>query len=46
MKPGSDMPCGAASSLTLAPPLPSCSSTRRRVASDSAANTRSSWASF
>ena len=46
MKPGSDMPCGSASSLTLNPTSPppgraSCASTLRRVESDSAANTRS-----
>jgi len=42
MKPGSDMPCGCASSLTVNPPSPSCSSTSRRVGSASAANTWSS----
>ncbi len=45
MKPGSDMPCGCASSLTVkpsaAPGRASCASTPRRVESDSAANTRS-----
>ena len=42
MKPGSDMPCGCASSVTVAPPCsPSRWSTPRRVASDSAQKTRS-----
>lgn len=44
-KPGSDMPCGAASSETARLPPPSESSTRRRVESASAENTRSSTAS-
>ena len=39
MKPGSDMPWGCASSLTLVGPLVSCSITPRRVRSDSAQNT-------
>ncbi len=39
MKPGSDIPCGCASSVTVAPPCPSCRSTSRRVASDNAPNT-------
>ncbi len=42
MKPGSDMPCGAASSLTPRLPPLSDSSTPRRVGSASAANTLSS----
>lgn len=41
MKPGSDMPCGPASSLTVAGPRLSCSSTPRRVLSARAQNTRS-----
>ena len=41
MKPGSDMACGCASSLTVKLPPSSCASTLRRVESDSAANTRS-----
>ena len=42
MKPGKDMPCGCASSVTVAPPCsPSRCSTSRRVASDSAQKTRS-----
>ena len=41
MKPGSDMPCGAASSLTPRLPPASESSTPRRVGSASALNTRS-----
>lgn len=45
MKPGSDMPDDLASSVTLELPSPSCLSTRRRVASESAEKTRSSWAS-
>ncbi len=39
MKPGSDMPCGAASSLTPRLPPLKDSSTPRRVGSASAANT-------
>ncbi len=39
MKPGSDMPCGAASSLTPRLPPASDSSTPRRVGSASAENT-------
>lgn len=47
MKPGNDMPCGCASSVTVAlPPPPSCASTSRRVDTDSAANTRSSRVSL
>ena len=43
MKPGSDMSCGAASSLTAtSPPLDSDSRIPRRVESASAANTASS----
>ena len=45
MKPGSDMPEGAASSLTAQLPPASDSSTPRRVGSASAANTRSRTAS-
>ena len=41
MKPGSDMPCGAASSLTARLPPASDSSTPRRVGSASAEKTRS-----
>ena len=41
MKPGSDMPCGSASSETAWLPRPSASSTPRRVGSASAPNTRS-----
>ena len=41
MKPGSDMPCGCANSVTLALPCVSRRTTPRRVASDSAQNTRS-----
>lgn len=41
MKPGSDMPEGAASSLTAQLPPASASSTPRRVGSASAENTRS-----
>ncbi len=41
MNPGSDMPCGAASSLTPRLPPASESSTPRRVGSASAANTLS-----
>jgi hypothetical protein len=41
MKPGSDMPCGAASSLTPWLPSPNAASTPRRVGSASAVNTRS-----
>ena len=41
MKPGNDMPCGAASSLTPRLPPESESSTPRRVGSASAENTRS-----
>jgi hypothetical protein len=40
-KPGSDMPAGAASSLTAQLPPESASSTPRRVGSASAPNTRS-----
>ncbi len=39
MKPGSDMPCDCASIETDWLPLPSASSTCRRVGSDSAAKT-------
>lgn len=46
MKPGSDMPVGAASSLTARLPPASASSTPRRVGSDSAENTRSSTGSL
>lgn len=46
MNPGSDMPCGCASSVTVAPPPSSCASTLRRVASASAANTRFSCSSL
>ncbi|MDB5805990.1 MAG: hypothetical protein JWN73_3312 [Betaproteobacteria bacterium] len=42
MKPGSDMPCGAASSVTERGPASSDCSTARRVPSASAANTASS----
>jgi hypothetical protein len=42
MNPGSDMPCGAASSLTARLPPLSASSTPRRVGSASAAKTLSS----
>jgi hypothetical protein len=46
MKPGSDMSCGAASSLTAtSPPRLSVSRIPRRVESASAANTASSRAS-
>jgi hypothetical protein len=45
MKPGSDMSCGAASSLTASPPPLSDSRIPRRVESASAANTVSSAAS-
>jgi hypothetical protein len=45
MNPGRDIACGAASSLTEIAPAPSWSSTRRRVGSASAANTRSSTSS-
>ena len=45
MKPGSDMSCAAASSLTCEPPPASSSSTWRRVRSASAANTLSSASS-
>ncbi len=45
MKPGSDMPCGEASSLTGRLPPASDSSTPRRVGSASAENTRSSTGS-
>jgi hypothetical protein len=45
MKPGSDMSCGAASSLTATPPPESDSRIPRRVESASAANTRSSCGS-
>ena len=41
MKPGSDMPCGAASSLTPSEPPASESRMPRRVESASAANTES-----
>lgn len=43
MKPGNDMPWGFASSVTVKLPPSSWASTPRRVESDSAANTRSSW---
>jgi len=46
MKPGSDMSCGAASSLTASSPPLSDSRMPRRVESDSAANTASSDASL
>lgn len=39
MKPGSDIACGCARSLTVAGPRVSCSITLRRVVSDSAQNT-------
>jgi hypothetical protein len=39
MKPGSDIACGCASSLTVAGPCVSRPMTSRRVASDSAQNT-------
>ena len=42
MKPGSDMPCGCANSVTEAAPPSSCASTLRRVPSDRAAKTKSS----
>ena len=42
MKPGRDMPCGAASSVTERGPASSDCSTARRVPSASAANTASS----
>jgi len=42
MNPGSDMSCGAASSLTATSPLESDSRIPRRVESASAANTASS----
>jgi hypothetical protein len=46
MNPGSDMPCGAASSLTACPPLPASEfNTARRVGSASAAKTLSSASS-
>ena len=45
MNPGSDMPCGAASSLTATLPSASVLSTARRVGSASAANTLSSSSS-
>lgn len=45
MNPGSDMPLGAASSLTATLPVARDSSTPRRVRSESAANTVSSWSS-
>jgi hypothetical protein len=45
MKPGSDMGCAAASSLTACSPPASDSSTWRRVRSESAANTLSSASS-
>lgn len=45
MKPGSDMPCACANSLTDWLPLPSSSSTARRVESDKAANRSSRAAS-
>jgi hypothetical protein len=44
MKPGSDMPCGSASSLTVSEPPASRSITSRRVESDKAQNTLSSTA--
>ena len=45
MKPGSDMSCGAASSLTARSPALSDSRIPRRVESASAANTASSCSS-
>ncbi len=42
MKPGSDISYCCANSVTVQLPSPSCASTPRRVASDSAAKTRSS----
>lgn len=46
MKPGSDISYCCASSVTVQLPSPNCASTPRRVASDSAAKTRSSWGSL
>jgi hypothetical protein len=39
MKPGSDMPCGCANSVTVAGPRVRCSITSRRVESERAAKT-------